>query len=140
VANFKRSPQGNDTSNVRAAINACESKAAIDDAAVVTQVIEGLLRTAGVEYQVGIIDGAVNNLHEYQDAWGFTQIAADWAQSSAFAKDGTAASVAAQVQATIRELSSLWPSLDPQGTVDGDAAQLFGAAGQVSVAAAALNR
>lgn len=121
-------------------IAACESDAATNDPAVIAKVIENLLRTAGVEYQVGVIDGEIDNLHEYQDAWGFTQIADVWARSSAFSSPAAATAVAAQLQDVIAGLHPLWPSLDPQGGIDGKAAALFGAAGKVEVAALSLSR
>ena len=36
---------------------------------LVGEVIVALLRTAGEEYAIGVVDGKINNLHEYQDAW-----------------------------------------------------------------------
>ncbi len=123
-----------------AGISACEAVAAADDPAVIAGVIEDLLRTAGVEYQIGVIDGAIDNLHEYQDAWGFTQVAAALARSSAFAGDPAATAVAAQLQTLIDGLDGLWPSLNPDGTVEGEAAQLFGAAAQVEITALPLKR
>lgn len=123
-----------------AGIAACEAGASTGDPAVVAKVIENLLRTAGVEYQVGVIDGEIDNLHEYQDAWGFTQVADSWARSAAFASPAKATAVAAQVQGIINELRPLWPNLNPEEGLDGKAAALFGAAGKVEVAALALSR
>ena len=121
------------------AIARCEQKAATGDPAVVAKVIEHLLRTAGVEYQIGVVDGAINNLHEYQDAWGFTEVAAMLSRSAAFGATPAATAVAGQIQDVIGGLEGLWPSLAPEGPVDGDAAQLFGAAGAVEVAALPLS-
>ena len=116
----------------------CEQSASTDDPAVLAKVIENLLRTAGVEYQIGVIDGVIDNLHEYQDAWGFTQVANAWARSAAFADSASAAAVAAQLQDIIAGLEGLWPSLNPEGGVDEDAARLFGAAARVQIAALPL--
>ena len=116
----------------------CEQSASTDDPAVVAKVIENLLRTAGVEYRIGVIDGVIDNLHEYQDAWGFTQVAHAWARSAAFADSASAAAVAAQLQDIIAGLAGLWPSLNPEGGVDEDAARLFGAAARVQIAALPL--
>ena len=127
-------------SELTAAISKCEAGADTNDPTIATKVIEGLLRTAGVEYQIGVIDGKIDNLHEYQDAWGFTQVAADWAKSGAYASNERATATAGQLQALISDLEPLWPSLDPEGDVDGDAAQLFGAAGQVQVIGLNLQR
>ena len=118
----------------------CEQTAATDDPAVMAKVIEHLLRTAGVEYQIGVVDGAIDNLHEYQDAWGFTEVAAMWARSAAFGATPAATVAAGQIQDLVVGLEGLWPSLAPEGAVEGDAAQLFGAAGGVEVAALALSR
>lgn len=123
-----------------AGISACEAGADTQDPIIIAQVIESLLRTAGIEYAIGVVDGKMDNLHEYQDAWGFTQIAQTWAQSSAFATDPKATAVAAQLQSLISSLDGLWPSLNPEGGVDGKAAQLYGAAGQVQVIALALTK
>ena len=120
------------------AIRVCESGADTTNPVIATKVIEDLLRTAGVEYQIGVVDGAMNNLHEYQDAWGFTQVAAAWAKSSAYASNEKAVAVAGQLQAVIDELQGLWPSLNPDGSLEGDAAQLFGAAGRVQVTGLSL--
>lgn len=122
------------------AIARCEQTAATGDPAVMAKVIEHLLRTAGVEYQIGVVDGAIDNLHEYQDAWGFTEVAGMWSRSAAFGATPDATAVAGQIQDVIVGLEGLWPSLAPEGAVDGDAAQLFGAAGGVEVAALPLSR
>lgn len=122
------------------AIRTCEQTAAMNDPVVVSKVIEDLLRTAAVEYQIGIIDGQINNLHEYQDAWGFTRVALAWAKSPAFASNERATAVAAQIQSIIADLQPLWPSLNPESGVSGEAAQLYGAAARVQVASLALQR
>ena len=126
--------------DLQAGIAVCERVANIDDAYTITKVIENLLRTAGIEYRLGIVEGAVSNLHEYQDAWGFTQTAAAWARSPAFAGDASATAVAGRLQDLIDGLQPLWPSLNPLQNIEGDAAQLFGAAGQVEVTALSLKR
>ena len=99
------------------------------------------MAAAGPTGESRVIDGAINNLHEYQDAWGFTQVAGTWARSSAaYAGSPTAIAVAGQLQDVIAGLDGLWPSLNPEGDVDGEAAQLFGAAGRVEVTALPLQR
>ena len=118
----------------------CEQSANTQDPAVLAKVIENLLRTAGVEYQIGVIDGAIDNLHEYQDAWGFTQVANAWARSPAFTDSASATAVAAQLQDIIAGLETLWPSLNPEAAVNEDAARLFGAAARIEIAALPLQR
>ena len=122
------------------AIATCEQGADTSDPKVAVTVIENLLRTAGIEYEIGVVDGKMNNLHEYQDAWGFTRIADDLAKSEAFAGDPKATAVAAQLQDLIAGLQPMWPSLNPEGTIASESAQLFGAAAQVQVIAFNLDR
>ena len=122
------------------AIGQCEFRADVRDPTVVTRVIENLLRTGGMEYQVGVIDGRIDNLHEYQDAWGFTQIAGAWARSGAYARSPGAQAVGAQIDVLVQSLQPLWPSLNPGPRVNGEAAQLFGAAGRTEVIGLALSR
>ena len=116
----------------------CEQSAGTDDPAVLAKVIENLLRTAGVEYQIGVIDGVIDNLHEYQDAWGLRRSPLLGRARLRFADSASAAAVAAQLQDIITGLDGLWPSLNPEEGVDEDAARLFGAAARVQIAALPL--
>lgn len=122
------------------AISACEQVVESIEPSTAIKVIENLLRTAGVEYQIGVIDGKMNNLHEYQDAWGFTQIAAEWTRNSVFVSSADAIVVSARLQDLIAGLDPMWPSLDAESVAEGDADQLFDAAGQVEVTALSLSR
>ncbi|MGI9327580.1 MAG: hypothetical protein ACR2PZ_20345 [Pseudomonadales bacterium] len=122
---------------LQAQIAACEHGANIDSPANIAKVIVALLRTAADEYAIGIVDGATNNLHEYQDAYGFTEIAKVWARSSAFSADDQSVAVAAAIQDVLDELAPMWPSLAPQGSVDFTAAQLYDAA--IRIETLALN-
>ena len=47
----------------------------------VLELVNRLISQAAREYAVGIIDGQVNNVHEYQDARGFIEIAMDLTQN-----------------------------------------------------------
>ena len=122
------------------AISACEGVVESIEPIAITKVIENLLRTAAVEYQIGVVDGKMNNLHEYQDAWGFTQIAAEWARNPVFVNSADAIVVSERLQDLIASLDPLWPSLDAESVAEGDAEQLFDAAGQVEITAVPLSR
>ena len=121
-------------------IATCEAGADLNNPGVTTKVIENLLNTAGDEYQIGVVDGAMNNLHEYQDAWGFTQVAATLARSGAYTSNERAVAVGGQLQELFPGLAPLWPSLNPAGPLSGDAAVLFGAAGRVELIGLSLQR
>lgn len=124
---------------VEAAI--AEAEAVVDhEPALVADVILGLLRTAAWEYAVGIANGAVANAHEYQDAWGFTRTARDWAGTLG-AGDGAAAAVFARIRARLGELDDLWPELAPSEVTPAmAAARLYGAAAEVEIMALDLAR
>ena len=103
------------------------------------EVIVRLLREAGAEYAVGIVDGKPANAHEYQDAYGFTQVAAAWAQRAA-ARHPDHRSFFDRVGAEIAGLADMWPSLMPPPEVPHLAARLHNAAADVETAAEDLRR
>jgi len=118
--------------DLTAAITTAELGADTTSARVIGEVIVALLRTAAEEYAIGVVDNNINNLHEYQDALGFTQIAGQWARSPAFI-DSNAAATAAGIQLIISELDVMWPGLNPQNAVPHQAAKLYGAAARVEI-------
>lgn len=122
------------------AIALCEQRTDTSDPFTIGKVIENLLHTAGIEYQIGVVDSKINNLHEYQDAWGFTQIANDWAQSSAFSGITEAESASAEIQKVINGLDGMWPALELEEVPGGDAVQLFTAAENVKAVVSPLRQ
>lgn len=123
---------------VREAISDAESAAVVNPVKA-ANVILGLLRVAAWEYGVGITDGEVANAHEYQDAWGFTQTAKDWAAK--LAESGEHAGVFSAIQARLAELDDLWPELVPSEVAPTmNAARLYGAAADVEIMALELTR
>jgi hypothetical protein len=92
--------------------------------------IEALVRTAAEEFGIGIVDGAVSNMHEYQDAWGFMQVARS--QNAVLA--AAAPEVAAAITEALAPTEALFPELVPAGGVDGNASVLQGAAARVEIA------
>jgi hypothetical protein len=97
-----------------------------------------LLRTAGEEYAVGVQDGKVVEVHEYQDAWGFTRIARQRLENLDPALRKQAEKTVARAQSLLDELEGLWPELVPGDTVEGDAARLFGTAARIEISALEL--
>jgi hypothetical protein len=100
--------------------------------------VMGLLRTAGEEYAIGVEDGRLVNAHEYQDAWGFTQIAMKRLGELPQDLRDQAPDVVERVESIIGDLSELWPELVPGETVEGEASRLYGAAARVELAALGL--
>ena len=84
------------------------------------EVITQLLMAAAEEYEVSIQDGLVVDHHEYQDAYGFTQIARTLLYRLTLQACGTEAfSTEAfrelqALQEDFKHLDSAWPSLVPQ--------------------------
>lgn len=114
--------------NLMADIRACEEKAMLSDPNIAVRVVQKLLRTASHEYLIGVIDGEIDNLHEYQDAWGFVQIAKDYAGLPALAGSAEAIAAAGRIQDLLDSLDGLWPSLAPEGGIDGNPRQRLRAA------------
>ncbi len=126
---------GAHAAEVEAARDAVREKIAAARAAVAAtqyervKSIEDLLRTAADEYALGIVDGEVHNLHEYQDAWGFVQVAKDEA-SKLDVPEGVGAAIAE----AMAPVDALFPAIVPEGRVDGQSEVLYGAAARVELA------
>lgn len=122
-----------------AAITACERDGAdTQSAPVIAATMVALLRTAGEEYAIGIVDEQVANVHEYQDALGFTQVARQWAGSPAFSGTPESVAAAASLQAQLDALLPLWPTLAPEGRVPFSAERIYGAAARMEITALSL--
>ena len=79
-----------------------------------------LLRIAGEEYAIAVVDGEMENAHEYQDALGFTTIATAITNEI----DGDDQVIIEAKEATIvvlNGLKSLWPTLVPPDTLSTEA-------------------
>ncbi len=97
-----------------------------------------MLRTAGEEYGVGVKDGAIVQLAEYQDAWGF--VAAAKAEVGRLAEDGdpAVAAAAGKVRTVLDGLAPAFPALMPTAPIAGDAQMVLAAAASTELAAYAL--
>lgn len=115
------------------ALVADDSKQAIQQMLVAAS----LIRTAADEYAIGVVDGKTSNVHEYQDAYGFTQVSLDLVDSIDSA-DLAVKVAQKQVKDLISETLVLWPAVVPGDTVDGEAGKLYGAAAQIEIIAASL--
>ncbi|MGB5838007.1 MAG: hypothetical protein WBH14_13250 [Albidovulum sp.] len=98
----------------------------------------GLVRIAAEEYHIGIIDGAIANLHEYQDAWGFVQTARVVAKHMAGEDDAAEKKFGEKALAALDELVPALSGVSPDAPVPGDAGMLLAAAAKIELAAYAL--
>ena len=120
-----------------------ERIAATEDAVVASaelgaQVIVKLVREAGREYAIGIVDGKLANAHEYQDAYGFTQIAHAWAQRLRQTAPEVDRPVFEEIGDALSSLADMWPSLMPPPELPQRAARLYGTAAEVEIKALAI--
>lgn len=88
-------------------------------------IIAFLLDTTLDEYKVGVTDGVVTDPGEYQDAWGFVQVALE--VSEQFGRDRPEA---IELQNELAKLADLWPA-----SIDGETppASISEVASQISV-------
>lgn len=96
----------------------------------VAESVQALVRTAADEYVVGIVDGQVAQLAEYQDAWGFMRVAR--AQTEALA--AVAPEVAAKMAEALAPTDALFPDIVPKGRIAADPRELQGAAARIELA------
>ena len=101
--------------------------------ALAGRVIALLLREAADEYAIGVVDGQLVNAHEYQDAYGFTQVALALARTQRAALPGGHAdrAVFERIALRIEALGELWPALAPPPTLPHDALRLRAVADDV---------
>lgn len=94
-----------------------------------------MIRTAADEYAIGVKDGDVVNVHEYQDAYGFTEIAIERLDAINVEQQQLAQKDIENTRQWLLELRELWPTVNPQGKLEGDASHLYGAAARIELAA-----
>lgn len=99
-----------------------------------------LARIAAQAYDAGVVDGAIADLLEYQDAWGFVQIARDQLHQIAASNDPEAAAVAAEMLSELGAAEPLFPSIVPEGEITGPSSLLWGAAARMEFAALPVTR
>lgn len=99
--------------------------------------IAGMLDTAAEEYEIAVFEGAVQDVHEYQDAWGFQQIALERV-GQIEATTEAERSAKAEAAVTVSSLDDLWPGLTPTGDEAGDSERISSAAERVRGLAEAL--
>ena len=95
--------------------------------------IIAVTRVAAEEHAIGIVDGQVANLHEYQDAWGFIETAKLMAQGLVGSDDAKVALAAEKTVAALNGTSAAFAGLVPKSAVGGGDI-LLAAAGSIELA------
>lgn len=94
------------------AIERCEQRAGADDPIIIEQTIIALLENAHMEFRIGVNEiGEVVDKHEYQDAWGFSQVAQYLARKEVF-QASLNEDERTELKELFRSLEPLWPSLN----------------------------
>lgn len=98
------------------------------------KLVAEILRIAGEEYAIAVVDGKMENAHEYQDALGFTTIC------KRIVNDLVASSDAEQEAKTaalthLDGLDAHWPTLIPPETLGTEASALYVAAAKIELLA-----
>lgn len=119
------------------AISAHEPIADMTAKGVLLSVATMLMATAD-EYAVGIKEGNVVQVHEYQDSLGFREIAQNRLARISEAEAQKAADAISETQQVLDSLNELWPSLTPEGKLKGDASKIYGAASRVELEARSI--
>ena len=96
--------------------------------------IIAVTRVAAEEHAIGIVDGKVSNLHEYQDAWGFIETAKVLAQNLAGSDDPKVAAAAGKTISALDATAPAFAGLVPTA-VTGGGDILLAAAGTIELAA-----
>lgn len=92
-----------------------------------------LLQVAAEEYAIAVVDGKMENAHEYQDALGFTTVAR--AIVDQLDSDADTQARAADLLDSIKRL---WPSLIPPSTLETNASEIYGVAAKLELLALSL--
>lgn len=97
-----------------------------------------LMRIAGDEYGAALTDGRIEDLHEYQDSWGFLRVVAVELDEMAAGADADAAAVAARMRENLAATDAIYGDLQGQGDFEPAPSVIFGAAARMELAAARL--
>ncbi len=91
-------------------------------------------RVAAEEYAIGVVDGKIANLHEYQDAWGFIETAKAMADGLITSTDPTVSAAATEVRKALEGTAVAFDGLVPEA-IEGQATVIIAAAGASELAA-----
>lgn len=94
-------------------------------AVFVKEVVLALLRQSGAEYAIGVKEGKIVNLHEYQDSRGFIAVADQMLVNLAQQTSAENAAVLQEISQELAALKGLWISAPQMGSVVVPAADIL---------------
>lgn len=98
-----------------------------------------LTRTAGAEYAVAVKGGALSNLHEYQDSWGFLRVVETEARQMAESDDPAIAGVGVALLEQVAATEAAFGDIQGEGDFEMDPSILYGAAARMELAGLELD-
>lgn len=100
--------------------------------------VSSMLMVAADEYAIGIQDGHVANVHEYQDALGFKEIALNRLNRINEQEAQQADEAITETRNVLNNLEALWPTTTPEGDIKGKPSRIYGAASRIELEARSL--
>lgn len=100
--------------------------------------LAALIRVAGDEYTVAVEGGAISNLHEYQDSWGFLRVVQTELEQMQSSEDEDLAHVAEESLAFLKLTDAAFGDIQGKGEMTLDPGILYGAAARIELEALEL--
>jgi hypothetical protein len=107
-------------------------------AKVVGAAVVIMVRTAAEEYAIGVKDGKIDKLHEYQDAFGFIETAKLFLANLSVAEREEHQKDVESIEAELKALANHWPDITGKAPVTTDAKAIFAAAAKIELLALGL--
>ncbi|GGZ97932.1 hypothetical protein GCM10008090_02820 [Arenicella chitinivorans] len=98
------------------------------------KLVAEIMRVAGEEYAIAVVDGKMENAHEYQDALGFTTVSKRIVSDISVANGGERDAKEAAL-AHLDALEAHWPSMIPPDSLATEASALYVAAAKIELLA-----
>ena len=121
---------------VIAKIEAARTSGTISARATFDAII-AVTRVAAEEYAVGVVDGKIVELHEYQDAWGFVETAKSLADGLAGSADPDISAAAVKARQALDGTATAFAGLVPEA-ISGEGNEIIAAAGAIELAASGI--
>lgn len=122
-----------DLAAVHAAIDAAADAASPTSKEVMLAAAQ-TLRVAGEEFDIGVVDGEIVNVHEYQDAYGFMTTVIDYL-ARVRAPDGATDAALGEAREQAALALEVAPGVVPPETVTTKSSTIYGAAARIEIAA-----
>ncbi len=100
--------------------------------------LAALIRVAGDEYAVAVEGGAISNLHEYQDSWGFLRVVETELEQMAASDDPAVSEASDEALEYLAATDAAFGDIQGEGEMTLDPSILYGAAARIELEALGL--